>query len=420
MISELSITNYKTIINLTIPINRFTVLIGENGAGKSNILEALVLGSAASHGNLDRELLIGRGIRVPSPDLMRSAFTSDTKDKPISISITSSKKTDAIDKFEFSITHDGEPYSDWKLINISDNNIRSENSDFFKNYISSIPKSELPKELAELAKELKSFNTKIAEFLASKKLSNEYEKFDLSSLNPNTHLLRLSFSRVIERQSLQKFTVYSPDYYTLRNFVVEGQTAPLGTRGEGLLKLLATMQLKEPERFKEVNEGLKILGWYKEIDNKALEGAAKENKLLVKDRFIKRRNLSLDQISTNEGFLFCLFYLVLVTSSSTPKAFAIENIENGLNPKLCENLVKKLKELAKIYDKQIILSTHSPSVLDALNLDEGDLLLAIYRNLDGHTKANQVKKPKEITGKITRLSEAFLKGQIGGLPRNFV
>lgn len=423
MIRELTISNYKTIVNLTIPLNRFTVLIGENGAGKSNILEALVLASAAAHGKLDRELLIGRGIRVPSPDLMRSAFTSETKNKPISIAVSSSSARGGTDEFEFSITHDGDPYSDWKILNPVSINKHESITAFLRKILTQLPKEEKLSELQLATKEVElitSMLTRLSEAPKDENTRNKSSRSKAKSIPIESFLLRNAFGHLIERESLEKFTVYSPDYYTLRNFVAEGQTAPLGTRGEGLLKLLASMQEKERERVDDVNEGLKILGWYKEIDTEALAGAVKENRLLVKDRFIRRRGLPIDQISTNEGFLFCLFYLVLVTSSNTPQAFAIENIESGLNPKLCENLVKKLKTLAKKYGKQIILSTHSPSALDALNLDsEDDLLLAVNRNLDGHTRANKISKPREVTGKTTRLSEAFLKGHIGGLPRNF-
>jgi hypothetical protein len=47
-------------------------------------------------------------------------------------------------------------------------------------------------------------------------------------------------------------------------------------------------------------------------------------------------------------------------------------------------------------------------------------LLVIDRNLDGYTKARRVHPPKPLDGDPpVRLSEAFLRGYIGGLPKNF-
>ena len=43
MIRKVRVENYKSIPNLTLDLGRLTVLIGENGCGKSNILEAIAL-----------------------------------------------------------------------------------------------------------------------------------------------------------------------------------------------------------------------------------------------------------------------------------------------------------------------------------------------------------------------------------------
>ncbi len=53
-LTQLSITNYKALRDVTIPLSRFGCLIGENNSGKSSFLQALSLffsGSklAASH-----------------------------------------------------------------------------------------------------------------------------------------------------------------------------------------------------------------------------------------------------------------------------------------------------------------------------------------------------------------------------------
>jgi AAA15 family ATPase/GTPase len=46
MITQLIIENYKSIQNLTLDVGRVNVLIGENGCGKSNILEAITFAAA--------------------------------------------------------------------------------------------------------------------------------------------------------------------------------------------------------------------------------------------------------------------------------------------------------------------------------------------------------------------------------------
>ena len=55
MIREVKIQNYKSIERLDLELGRINVLIGENGCGKTNILEAIALASGA-HGRPVPEL----------------------------------------------------------------------------------------------------------------------------------------------------------------------------------------------------------------------------------------------------------------------------------------------------------------------------------------------------------------------------
>jgi len=127
------------------------------------------------------------------------------------------------------------------------------------------------------------------------------------------------------------------------------------------------------------------------------------------------------QISANEGFLFLLFYLTAMISPDTPKFFAIDNVDNSLNPKLCTALMKLLVRLAAENDRQLILTTHNPAVLDGLDLDDDDQrLFVVDRNPDGHTRMTRVPPFKPVNGaeKLSP-SQAFIRGFIGGLPSNF-
>ena len=109
MLKEVRIENYKSIHKLKLELGRVTVLIGENGCGKSNILEAIALASAAVDNKLDNEFLASRGIRVTEPQLMRSAFEMDNLDKEIKIDI---KENDGAD-FSCILHNDNSAYFQW-------------------------------------------------------------------------------------------------------------------------------------------------------------------------------------------------------------------------------------------------------------------------------------------------------------------
>ena len=75
MISKIQIVNFKSIVDLTLELGRLNVFIGENGCGKTNILEAITCSSigAKTH-SLDYSLMSLKGIRVTEPHLMKTAF----------------------------------------------------------------------------------------------------------------------------------------------------------------------------------------------------------------------------------------------------------------------------------------------------------------------------------------------------------
>ena len=74
MVENIRIRNYKSIVDLTLDLGRFNVIIGTNGCGKSNILEAVTMASAAHQNKLDTEFLLNRNVRVTEPAFMTNAF----------------------------------------------------------------------------------------------------------------------------------------------------------------------------------------------------------------------------------------------------------------------------------------------------------------------------------------------------------
>ena len=77
MIQSVQIQNFKSVVDLTLELGTFNVLVGANGCGKSNILESIAFGAAASADKLDHEFLGSRGIRVTNPEFMFSAFSEE-------------------------------------------------------------------------------------------------------------------------------------------------------------------------------------------------------------------------------------------------------------------------------------------------------------------------------------------------------
>ncbi|MEG4454465.1 AAA family ATPase [Microcoleus sp. N9_A1] len=379
MIGEVRIENYKSIQKLKLELGRVTVLIGENGCGKSNILEAIALASAAADDKLDNEFLASRGIRVTEPQFMRSAFEKENLDKDISIEIRGNNDTI---KIRFILNNDNTPYARWR-------------NHFYYGI------SEEERNLERAYRPLAAW---------------EYNSF-LDSRDRQYQFIRKTNIKTLK---IQEFIIYSPENIALRTFEKEGQIQPLGINGEGLFKLLKVLNSDNQEQLNEINKKLQLIDWFQDFEAPPNLSSI-QNSLQIKDRYLDPDLAYFDQRSSNEGFLFLLFYFTLFISALTPKFFAIDNIDASLNPRLCRRLMQELVELAKKHDKQVIFTTHNPAVLDGLDLDdEEQRLFVIYRNQLGHTKARRILKPEPLEGQEpVKLSEAFLRGYIGGLPKNF-
>ena len=109
--------------------------------------------------------------------------------------------------------------------------------------------------------------------------------------------------------------------------------------------------------------------------------------------------------------------MTLFNSKETPSFFAVDNIETSFNPKLCIKLSEYLISAAQKNNKQVILTTHNPYILDGLDLSDDEVRLFVARrDLDGHTRVTRIPYKRE---RVNKLSDVWMKGYIGGLPDNF-
>ncbi|MCB9230746.1 MAG: AAA family ATPase [Bacteroidia bacterium] len=407
MVGKVNIQNYKSISDLSLELGRFNIFIGENGCGKSNILEAVTLGAAQASRMLNNEFLSSRGIRVTSSPMMRSAFQKGNLKKSIQLSFE-------INEFNYQceISNANKPYSPWVGKDFPNKElIEDEIIRFFtegkKTTLVDIKVTD--EEEIEKLKDLFRLVSEVLGRDGKGRVEDVFRNSITKTINENV------------LKSLTDFLIFSPENTSLRTFEREGQIEPLGITGEGLFKLLKTLgEEKGQKKLTEIKEELQLFDWFQDFEVPKLLYQGEEF-LKIKDRFVHKDIELFDQRNANEGFLFLLFYFALFISDKTPNFFAIDNIEASLNPKLCFQLTKRLNFLSQKYDKQVILTTHNPSILDGIDLKDSDQrLFVIFRNKLGHTKARRIQHPEILDGiEPVKLSEAFLRGYIGGLPRNF-
>ncbi len=414
MIQSIHIKNFKSLVDLSLDLGTFNVLIGENGCGKSNILEAVAFGAAASADKLDYEFLGSRGIRVTNPEFMFSAFNNGTDKNKIEINF----KIDDILFPEIKYVVSNTQGNSKKWINVSKEVIGKAAGEKLASILFEKNKKKREIELNEFFKgnekyivSLEQIAEEISEIADKKGMQGEKSKF-----------FNFIFSQFLNdrysNEAISNYIVYSPEQSSLRRFEDTTQIYPLGIKGEGLFQYLKELAFNKENKktLNAIKQNLLLLDWYESFD--LPENLMKtEFSLKIKDKYLFSNLQYFDQRSTNEGFLFLLFYSTLFISKNTPAFFAIDNIDASFNPKLCMQLIKNLATLAKKNKKQVIVTTHNPAILDGLNLKDNDQrLFVVRRNDEGHTQAKRIEFKADRTMK---LSEVWTNGFIGGLPENF-
>lgn len=386
MLQEINIKNFKSIADDTIALGRVNLFIGENGCGKSNILEALMFASlATTYETIDADLLSLNGIRVAKPALMMSAFEGEKQRKWVEIKLSFLEKSFSRIIFPEK-TED--IYAKWYVANEIINNLGDKL---------------LPMLLEKSNKNQESEKYKEAE--------QEIANFQKRKESENYQLL-------------QNYIIYTLNTPALRG-IPEFIHSRKGIYGENLDVMIGQLAKNE---LAELREYMYAINWLDDffIDEKdklKIKGYKlnqSKSLLYFKDKFMQKKNNTFSVENANEGILHVLFYLTLLISSKTAKLFAIDNIETGLNPHLCRHLMKEMCKLAKEHDKQVLITTHNPAILDGMNLYDDEIrLFEVKRNDKGQTKTRRIKIKPDADLEKYKLSELWTRGFLGAISKDF-
>jgi energy-coupling factor transporter ATP-binding protein EcfA2 len=394
MITKITIELFKSIEKAEIELGNLNVFVGANGSGKSNLLEAVGVLSAAADGKVNDQTLLQHGVRPGVPKLYKSAFPSSggRPDPNIYFSGSSEQAHYAVRLYNPM----ADPSPAWT----------------FKAEVFERGREKLVERLPHSQKYP---NTEIG-FAALKAV-------ELKEGDPALALLRL----------LQNYVIYSPTTPVLRGIAPETQPRqPLGLSGgrlpEAVGELLAFH--REDKFAKGVcNEALHLIGWAKTYASGSssslpLSPAASSSPRVIKftDRYMMPDRNVLSGYDASEGALYVLFMAVIAAHPKAPSFCAVDNADHGLNPGLATALTKRFAEwiLASKDDRQVLMTSHNPAVLDGLPLqDERVRLFTVDRDNKGKTIVSRVvvtKKLLQMADKGWTLSRLWTNKLIGGMP----
>lgn len=400
ILKSIKISGFKSILEEDIEFGRINIFIGNNGAGKSNLLESIAVASASIEGSVDYERLARRGARLSAPEIFRSSFKN--------------KKRKAL--FRLEIETDSYLYS----MGISP-------KEGFAYHSESLKEKHTDKQIAGRSNN----GARLDGITVPAKIDRE------SSIVSLYNTLQNEFN---ELDGIKNFAIYSPSTPILRGVSSDGSNkAPLGLYGGRLAEALKEILMNADKRKRHIDElrrFFKLMDWFQyisstsDIDEKLASEHISLGRSVLKytDKYMKKNFNSLYAYDVSEGALYILFTLLLLIHEDSPDIIAIDNIDSALNPGLIRTLMSQLVEIIdEKKHKQIFLTTHNPITLDGIDLfNDEHRLFVVERDREGLTKVRRINPPSGTTKKEweekyfgMKLSEIWLSGAIGGIPHGF-
>ena len=425
MLKKLTVERFKSIRNATLELGRVNILIGGNGAGKSNVLEAIGVLSAALERGLGETDLGRKGVRITPPELMKSAFKRH--DLPKTLQLTATMEGEV----EYRLNLTGSE-NDPLLAFVSENCTHGSTRVFGRSPHGATVHGQ-------------SIHGRLARHRSIWDQVRTAFEFPESVEN--------------ELNSLSEYVIYAPQADFLRGMQPgRVDTPPVGLHGEGLPDAgrgLIT-QLNQSKRLQSSPKGkdrtiklthdikrrafdlVYLPQWAYDVKVGALEGFLTSRELVdhgddmvyFMDKFMHSRRKTLSVYDSSEGTLFLLFVAILLSHNDSPKMFSLDNVDSSLNPKITRSLIETVIETTKkSYDgnlscgpRQVFLTSHNPTSLDAFDLfDDIQRVFVVERNSDGHTVVNRLKprdgmsRQEWYEAKNGRnLSQLWIDGEIRG------
>ncbi len=367
MISELTVSNYRSIGQISFRPARLSILIGPNGSGKSNILDVLSFVSDAVTQGLPAAITHRGGI-----DSVRRRSHGHPFNVHIALKI---KLESGFAEYAFEIT--GDRLEEYK--------VKSEKTTIYSN----------EKIIGKFSREGDSWT----------ELNGIVPHMDEQSLALTTMGGAANYKPLAD--FLSQITVYSIFPDTLREPQRFDPARPMKRHGENWVSILR-------ELAKEESKGDLIAGLNKltgDIEDVSVTSAAgylvAEFKQSTKAQKGKRW-FAADQQS--DGTLRVAGLLTALLQKPPLPVIGIEEPELTVHPGVLPMLYDYLRQASEV--SQVILTTHSPIMLDVANV-ERDAIFVVNR-VSGKTSIKQAleEQLEPVRKSLLRLGDMFVSGDL--------
>ncbi|MCU0447921.1 MAG: AAA family ATPase [Microscillaceae bacterium] len=447
MLQKITIQNFRSLQNVTLNLQDVNVLIGANNSGKTNFLKALEFFRNFINDQVPKNDEQFKRICFQKKEVI---ISSKGKYNPITINLTKKEKPnyEYLYALELYSALKGLEYS--QLVGFAQNEIKD---DFIINDLDYILKFFYEFRL-QVFKNTNFMINPFDEDDIYKIFTSKGNKGDFTIYrhNPGSKIQELEHIKfggflkefatydVFETQLVETFEnlkIYQPDSSKLtKPYPLTGEKS-VNANASNLVAFLDNMRDEFPEVYQNIVRDLHTcLEEFIDLRFQKVEPSldSEERKLFGNQTF-KKLGLA-DKFGNtywaeelSEGTLYFLALLAIIHQPNPPKLLLLEEPERGTHPRRIKEVMKFIFDLAEQKKIQVILTTHSPLVLDQFKdfpqgvfiFDKDDDGATQVKNLltDVIEPLEQADEAKGVEIDYTRdLGERWITGFFGGTPEN--
>jgi hypothetical protein len=402
VLTKLTIQSFKSLEFVEAPLGIVNVFIGANGSGKSNFLEALGFLSAAVGGTVDDQALLRRGVRPGVP----GSYVTLLRELPVPPSLKIVTEFDA-DGGKVILggwmPSDRYPPPESIVLEEERSLVDSSGQVQWKARLLAGTEGMLPRERSP---------------------SDDYDwgKPPPAAVEQATAILN-------------DYAIFSPTTPTLRGIVTDiAQRQPVGLAGGQLAEAVQQLLDSRHKKFgkMDLEDLFGLLDWVDRIevtppsrDFVSPSVPTLREVIRFTDRWMANGRGRLSAYNASEGALYVLFALVLAMHPKSPRLFGVENLDQNMHPRLARATMRLFCQqmLKSKVERQALLTTHNPLVLDGLDLrDDRIRLFTVERDAKGATRVDRVPVTEEMLDAVEgglSLSNLWVMGRLGGAPDLF-
>lgn len=341
-LQSLRIRNFKAVVDSkTVKLGPLTAFIGNNGAGKSSLIEALETYQAIVRDGLDAAMQRWLGIEHVRHKAQEAKEPMGKLVNPVSFELALGESPRKVRRLSMTVNND--PAANRMLI--ASERITDLAGDFTeRNVLDSMPSHGAGRSILTVPLDL-----------GLTMVSNEVLAWQFLTLSP-------------ERMGLPV-----PQQRT------KGAVR-LANDGSNVADFLLDLRRLDANAFNGIVETMAFVLPYAKDIQPTLTSSEIERKAWLQ---LSEDTFKVPGWLLSTGTLRMLALLALLRHPSPPPLIVVEEIENGLDPRSIHLIVEEIRSAVLAGVTQVVVTTHSPYLLDLLTLEH---LVVVERDGEGHPR----------------------------------